>query len=371
MKRFLLLTISIFALAPAAAQAATCTSNVSGSFGYWEEATTWTSCDDSTPGSDDTATIASDDVILIDGESGNQTATSLTINSGLLQVSDAILTAPTTLAGGALTLFSGGTLSGSASADTEDSSIFMGSDTYIFGSVTLTNQAELSGYGNISQNLVNTSGVVHPGDNGVDSPPGTIRLGTASPGSYTQGPDGILEISIRPDGADRLNVEPGMATIAGALEIGTYSGAVTTGQTYSAITTTAGLTGTFDTPISGLAPFTAEYTANNLNLVGPAPVVIPPVDPPFTPGVPLKPTITLPSNKKCKKSLTVKITPPAGTKITSSTVKAGKKKIKTKTSSKGVVSAKIKLKKKTKISITAKTSAGGTLKASKTYKRCS
>jgi hypothetical protein len=332
-KRFLLLTISIFALAPAAAQASDCTSSVSGD---WSAPTSWANCASGVPGSGDTATIDNDDLIHSDND---VTVASVTLNSGTLQVQSHTLTATSFIT-------------------VDDSKIFLSTGSTINGSVTLTNEGRLGGYGTVTGDVANTSGLVKPGDNGPSSPTGTITIG----GSYVQESAGVLGVSVRSSGADRLNVQPGMAAIDGTLEISKYSGAVTAGQTYPIITTTAGLTGTFGT-VTGLGDLTTNYTANGLSLVGPPVPFVPPV------VVPAKPTITLPSNKKCKKTVTVKIKPPAGTTIKTATVKAGKKKVKTKKSN-GVVTAKVKLKKKTKISVTATTTAGGTLKASKTYKRC-
>src|SRR4051812_37114447 len=105
MKRLLLLTIAVFALAPGAAQAASCTSNVTGSFGNWEDASTWSNCGGVAPTSADSVTIDGSDIVLMNDVTGTQTVTSLTINSGLLQATNVILNSPTvTLAGGQLSL---------------------------------------------------------------------------------------------------------------------------------------------------------------------------------------------------------------------------------------------------------------------------
>lgn len=159
-----------------------------------------------------------------------------------------------------------------------------GSGTYKFlggslsaGTIQVNPGGTFLGAGSLSAQFTN-NGLVKPGTS-----IGTLNI----VGSYTQGPNGTLEIEVEsPTSFDRINVTgtPGTATLAGTLQTVFLGGSSPGGRALPIITTTGGVTGTFTTlnfnrqltptlfqnirynPFSVELVFTRDYTNPGLGL---------------------------------------------------------------------------------------------------------
>jgi len=130
------------------------------------------------------------------------------------------------------------------------------------GEVDVAAAGILKGSGTINDDLT-VGGIVAPG-NSI----GTLTVGA---GNYTQAADSRFEVEFEEDGdEDLLNVAAGTATItAGATLVPIAFDNVTTSQTYTFMTTSGGIVGTFSTIEDnyGVYDFAANKVGNNYNLV--------------------------------------------------------------------------------------------------------
>ena len=117
------------------------------------------------------------------------------------------------------------------------------------GTTTIAAGAFLGGTGTISGNLVN-NGTVSPGYS-----PGTIAV----TGNFTQNSTGLLIIQLASGASFDQLVVSGSAALAGTLQIDALNGFNPTGQTFTVLTATGGVTGTFGT-VTGTATVTNNPT---------------------------------------------------------------------------------------------------------------
>ena len=125
------------------------------------------------------------------------------------------------------------------------------------GATTVNLGAFLRGNGTINGALVN-NGTVSPGFS-----PGTIIV----VGNYTQGPGGTLVMEIASALSYDQLIIGGSASLAGTLQVDLLGGYNPAGQSFSMLTATGGVVGTFSA-ITGSAALTANitYNANNVTV---------------------------------------------------------------------------------------------------------
>lgn len=163
-------------------------------------------------------------LLTLTGDSSGFTGTTM-VTGGTLQVGDAAN--PGARLGGAVTVWSGGTL---------------------------------SGHGTILGDVSNATGTVAPGGS-----IGTLSVG----GNYDQGGPGILAIALSPSQASQLAVA-GSASLAGTLALSANAGSYVVGTRYVIVTAGAGVGGSFaqvtGTTLSPLLDLAVSYSVNEVDL---------------------------------------------------------------------------------------------------------
>lgn len=133
-------------------------------------------------------------------------------------------------------------------------------DGTVTGPVTVNNGGTLGGIGTVGATTINAGGALSPG-NSIGTMTITGNISFVGAGNY------IVEVS--PTDADRTNATT--ASLGGTLRAVSTGGAYTTGQRYTVINATGGVTGTFSslavTGSFGTVRPVIEYDANNVYLV--------------------------------------------------------------------------------------------------------
>ena len=166
-------------------------------------------------------------------------------------------TGTVTVQGGGPVIFTG------ANTYTGATSIVSGGRLLVNGSitspVTVGSGGTLGGSGTIFGDVTN-NGIVQPGDSFV-----TLSIN----GTYVQNAGGTYAPSVNAVGQSDLVAVTGTATLAGAFQaVGTSGGRYARTTSYTVLTTTGALTGTFES-VTGTLPFLAPslaYGANSLTL---------------------------------------------------------------------------------------------------------